>query len=135
MTKNRKRKLLALVLAVLLTGGMMACGPTSGNKPEIADGDLRPDKDFSCTIVVDGGGQWANYNTTDDMTESETNPYPYNTLETLIEEYTALHPNITIKLNRLSYNGDLSTLRSLLSTSDAPDILYNSTTTLAEHYN
>ena len=135
MTKNRKRKLLALVLAVLLTGGMMACGPTSGNKPEIADGDLRPDKDFSCTIVVDGGGQWANYNTTDDMTESETNPYPYNTLETLIEEYTALHPNITIKLNRLSYNGDLSTLRSLLSTSDAPDILYNSTTTLAEDYN
>ena len=125
----------AIAMALAVTTSATSCMPGGQTAGPIAGGDLGLDENFKCTITVDGGGQWANFNTTDDMVESETNPYPYNTLEKLAEEYTKLHPNITIKLNRQSYNADLSTIRSLLTTQSAPDIVYNSTTTLAEDCN
>lgn len=133
--KLMKKSVGALLGIVIFAGGMAGCAPQSGTSTNIAGGDLRLDENFKCTITVDGGGQWANYNTTDDMTESETNPYPYNTLETLAKEYTKLHPNVTVKLNKQSYNGDVATLRSLFTTTSAPDIVYNSTTTLSEDCN
>ena len=74
----------ALVLA--MTFGFAGCGNKNPNG-DIASGDLALDENFKCTITVDGGGQWANFNTTTSMVESESNPYPYNTLETLAKEY------------------------------------------------
>ena len=125
----------AIAMTLAVTTSISACLPGGTSAAPIVGGELGLDENFKCTITVDGGGQWANFNTTDDMVESETNPYPYNTLEKLAEEYMKLHPNVTVKLNRQSYNADLSTIRSLLTTQSAPDIVYNSTTTLAEDCN
>ena len=119
----------ALVLA--MTFGFAGCGNKNPNG-DIASGDLALDENFKCTITVDGGGQWANFNTTTSMVESESNPYPYNTLETLAKEYMDLHPNVTIKINANSYNGSRDAIFPMLQTATAPDILFQVPTCLAE---
>ncbi len=132
------KKFTATVLSMLLLGSigfsLYACAP-SGGGGNIGDGSLSLDEDFVCTITVDGGGQWANYNSTASMEESVTNPYPYNTLETLAEEYMDLHPNVTIEIAKTSYNGSRDSILPMLSTSSAPDILFQVPTALAEDCN
>ena len=77
----------AIAMTLAVTTSISACLPGGTSAAPIVGGELGLDENFKCTITVDGGGQWANFNTTDDMVESETNPYPYNTLEKLAEEY------------------------------------------------
>ncbi len=122
----------ALCLAALMALSVLpfaACGEGGG---ELGDGSLTLDENFECTITVDGGGQWANFNTTSSMTESDSNPYPYNTLETLAQEYMDLHPNITIQINRNSLNGARDAILPMLGAKTAPDILFQVPTCLAE---
>lgn len=75
-------------------------------------------------IDVDGGGDTANFNTSPSMTPSPTNPFPYNTLATLITEWEAKNPGYKIRLRRTSYGGDRATLEPLLRGKNAPDIIY-----------
>lgn len=80
------------------------------------------------TIVVDGGGDIGNFNSTPLMVESEANPFPYNTLETLAREWEALNPHYKIQINRTSSNGDRSILVPQLNNKTAPDITYQNGT-------
>lgn len=127
-----KRVISALVLSLVLGFTLCATACAKGVGGGVADGDLAIDDDFVCTITVDGGGQWADYNTTSSMTESASNPYPYDTLKTLADEYTALHPNVTVKINSQSSGGSRDSILPMLSTATAPDILFQVPTTLAE---
>ncbi|MBQ2712869.1 MAG: hypothetical protein IJF71_05765, partial [Clostridia bacterium] len=75
-------------------------------------------------IVVDGGGDIGNFNTTLSMEQSEANPFPYNTLEKLCEEWEKTHPEYDVQISVTSMNGDRSSCKPLLTAKTAPDILY-----------
>lgn len=79
-------------------------------------------------IVVDGGGDIGNFNTTPIMTQSEANPFPYNTLEVLAEEWEGLNPDYDIVINATSSNGDRNILIPQLNNKTAPDITYQNGT-------
>ena len=130
--KNQLRIIVFVVLVCMLSGTFFAC---KKDNAEIGGGELSLDENFACTITVDGGGQWANFNTTSSMEETDSNPYPYNTRETLAKEYMALHKNVKIELLTSSYNGARDQILPMLSTKSAPDILFQVPTTLAEDCN
>lgn len=76
-------------------------------------------------IRIDGGGDIGNYNTTADMVQSPSNPYPYNTLEVLCDEWEKLNPEYEVEISRTSNGGDQQTITALLSVpGNAPEILY-----------
>ncbi len=80
------------------------------------------------TIVIDGGGDIGNFNTTPLMTPSEANPFPYNTLEVLAREWEKLNPKYKIEINKTSSNGDRAILVPQLNNKTAPDITYQNGT-------
>ncbi len=80
--------------------------------------------DDGIVIYVDGGGANGNFNTTASMDKTPENPYPYNTLEKLAEEYMSTHENVTIIINKQSLNGDRESITSLLTAEEAPHLLY-----------
>ncbi len=131
--KGVKKISAAFLAGILGVTCFTGCGNKNGNT--IGKGDLSIDDSFVCTVTVDGGGQWANFNTTSSMEETETNPYPYNTLEKLAEEYMAIHKNVKIELLTTSYNGARDQILPMLSLKNAPDILFQVPTTLAEDCN
>ncbi len=121
MSKGKKIKVLSIALAVLLCAGLLsACG--------------KPPEDEKIVINLDGGGDTANFNSSLSMVPSETNPFPYNTLEKLIEEWEAKNPKYDVKLRRTSYGGDRNTLLPLLKGSNAPDIIYQNAAVLSLDY-
>lgn len=83
-------------------------------------------------IVLDGGGVSGNYNSSISMVQSPANPYPYNTLEKLVEEWNSTQSKYRIKLNRNSMNGNRDAILGYLSTQTGPDIIYQTGTTIAE---
>ena len=103
---------LTLLLSLFVISG---CNNTSGSK-EVK------------TIVIDGGGDIGNFNTTPLMTPSEANPFPYNTLEQLAKEWEALNPGYKIEINKTSSNGDRAILVPQLNNKTAPDITYQNGT-------
>ena len=112
-----KKKVLLLSLP-LLAMTLNGCGGSGG-------GSGTPDLDGpGGVIVVDGGGDIANFNTTASMKQSSANPYPYNTLETLCKEWEQLHPGWTVKVNKTSSQGDRSVILPQLQTHTAPHIMY-----------
>lgn len=116
--KNKKSILLALpVLAISMVG----CG--GGKTPDL-DGPTG-------VIVIDGGGDIANFNTTASMKKSSANPYPYNTLEVLCKEWEELHPGWKVTVNKTSSQGDRSVILPQLQTHTAPHILYQNGTVLS----
>jgi ABC-type glycerol-3-phosphate transport system substrate-binding protein len=82
----RKRKLFSLAAVVLFAlgggGGCKKAGEASAGK--------------TLTIVVDGGGDFVDYNSTASMEKSDANPYPYNELEKLAKEYSDAHPGVVV---------------------------------------
>lgn len=76
------------------------------------------------TIYVDGGGDIGNYNTTSSMVKSESNPFPYNTLEVLCKEWEEKHPGYKVKINKTSAGGDRSILEGQLKMKNACHIIY-----------
>ena len=115
-----KKKIFSLILACLLLLNaavwLAGCGGDDGK----------------IVIKVDGGGAFAGYNSSISMTPSDANPYPYNTLEQLAEEYNALHPEVRVEINRSSYDGARDSLIPLLSQGNAPDIIYQNGTVATE---
>ena len=123
MKKTQKFSFLVVAasLATILTG----CNPTT-NSQSGSSVYVGPQK----TIVIDGGGDVGNFNTTASLTESEANPYPYNTLETLCKEWMSTHPQYIVKINKTSMNGDRGVLVPLLNQHKAPDITYQNGTVI-----
>ena len=115
-----KRKLTAIVMLLVLAfcGALYGCGGgggETGNKKE---------------IVIDGGGDIGNFNTTVSMTASDANPFPYNTLRTLCDEWEALNPDYKVTINTTSTGGDRGTMIPLLNQKRAPDISYQNGTVI-----
>lgn len=110
-TKMKRKQFLCMVataaVSVQAFAGLSACGGNDG-----------------IVIYVDGGGANGNFNTTASMDKTPENPYPYNTLETLANEYMADHPGVTIIINKQSLNSDRETIVSLLTAEEAPHLLY-----------
>ena len=75
-------------------------------------------------LYFDGGGGSGNYNSTLSMTQSAANPYPYNTLEKLAEEWNKGNDKFEVVINRNSLNGMRSAITGLLSAGTAPDMIY-----------
>lgn len=75
-------------------------------------------------LYFDGGGGSGNYNSTISMTKSAANPYPYNTLEKLAEEWNNKNDKFEIVINSNSLNGMRSAITSLLEAKKAPDMLF-----------
>lgn len=78
-------------------------------------------------IEIDGGGDTGNFNTT------QAQPFPYNELEVLLEEWEALNPGYTVNLRRVSYGGDQASLIPLLKARKAPDIIYQNGSVKESH--
>lgn len=76
------------------------------------------------TIVVDGGGDWQNFNSTKSMEKSDANPYPYNELEKLVKEYNELHPNVEVQLLPDAKTTEREAVVALMTAGEAPDIIY-----------
>lgn len=75
-------------------------------------------------IEIDGGGANGNFNTTVSMDKTPENPYPYNTLEKLAKEYTKLHPDVKIRINKTSIGNDRESVVAKLSQKQAPHLLF-----------
>ncbi len=121
-TGNKIVKTLAMTLAVTC----FAFPATSSCKKGVSD---------EKTIVIDGGGDIGNFNTTVSMTKSEVNPFPYNTLETLCKEWEKQHPGYKVVVNKNSYGGSVGSLRPLFNAHTAPDIVYMNGSTVEEDKN
>lgn len=106
---NKKILLLASLLGVAVLTGCDGNNPGGGPTKE---------------IVLDGGGDIGNYNTTASMTESAANQYPYNTLEKLCKEWEKTHPGFKVKINRTSSGGNREVLLPQLKQGTAPHIIY-----------
>ncbi|MDY4675818.1 MAG: extracellular solute-binding protein [Candidatus Borkfalkiaceae bacterium] len=118
---KRVFKIMSAVLAVMLASfTLISC--KKGNNAKT-------------TIVVDGGGDIGNFNTTVSMTKSEVNPFPYNTLEKLCKEWEAAHPDYKVVVNKNSYGGSTGSLRPLFNGHTAPDIIYMNGTSVEEDKN
>jgi multiple sugar transport system substrate-binding protein len=114
-----KKKTKALIVACLTAVLAASCGNTGSS----GTADVK-------TIIIDGGGDIANFNTTASMVQSEANPYPYNTLETLCNEWMESHPDYKVVINKTSSNGDRTVLVPQLANHTAPDITYQNGTVI-----
>lgn len=81
-------------------------------------------------IIIDGGGDIGNFNTTPTMKLSDANPFPYNTLEVLVSEWMELNPEYNVTINTTSSGGDRAILVPQLNNRLAPDIAYQNGTVL-----
>lgn len=125
-------KKINLALLVIATLTLASCGgnpsdTSSGSNPNTSLPTYDGEK---IVIRVDGGGDVGNFNTTASMTESPLNPYPYNTLETLINEWEAMNPKFDVQLLSTSSNGDRQVLVPQLENKTAPEITYQSGTVI-----
>ena len=92
----------------------VACSPEEG-------------KGHKTELVIDGGGQNATFNSTSSMIyDPYANPYPYNTLEVLAEEWNEAHKEseFYFSVAKTSINNDRETMVPALNQGTAPDILY-----------
>ena len=92
----------------------VACSPDEG-------------KGHKTELVIDGGGQNATFNSTSSMIyDPYANPYPYNTLEVLAEEWNEAHKEseFYFSVAKTSINNDRETMVPALNQGTAPDILY-----------
>ena len=103
------KRTLSILLAALLVLGLFGIASAEGEKR---------------VIVVDGGGDQQNFNSTKSMEKSDANPYPYNELELLIEEYNKLHTDVEVQLLPASKTTDRDALVALMTAGEAPDIIY-----------
>lgn len=102
---------------VMLTAMLLLTGCGSNNSENSYDGEVK-------TIYIDGGGDIGNYNTTASMEKSESNPFPYNTLEKLCDQWSEAHPGYKVKINKTSAQGDRSILEGQLKQHNACHIIY-----------
>ncbi len=141
--KQMKRLCGLMMAAVMLAscGVLSACniagGGGGGTIGGVEQGDY--DKTKAVELVIDGGGQNAAYNTTNSLEyDKYTNPYPYNTLERLAEEWNRAHTNDTgfyFSIAKSSINNDRETMLPMLQMGTAPDIIYYLPTTITEDMN
>ncbi len=125
--KRIVRVVMLLVCASMVLTCLAACG----------DSGTTDDKFSHLTkLTIDAGGQNAQYNTTASQDYDKfLNPYPYNTLEKLVDawnEANAEKYGYYFEVAENSINMDRETMAPMLSNGSAPEILYYLGTTIAE---
>lgn len=138
-------KMLKQLGCLLIAGAMCvsfcACNIITGTGDDDKDVDQVEQGDYSqyTRLVIDGGGQNAAYNTTSSLIyDKYTNPYPYNTLERLVEEWNKQHAaeyGYYFDVATSSINNDRETMVPMLNNGTAPEIVYYLPTTIAEDQN
>lgn len=138
---NKLVKKICLLMAGIMCFGLAGCNVVgSGENPD-KDKDEVEKGDYSqyTKLVIDGGGQNAAYNTTPSLIyDKYTNPYPYNTLEELVEEWNkanAAQYGYYFEVATTSINNDRETMVPMLNNGTAPEIIYYLQTTIAEDQN
>ncbi|MBQ7326495.1 MAG: carbohydrate ABC transporter substrate-binding protein [Clostridia bacterium] len=123
---------LLVVCLLMVTSCMLSCHLFNGNND-----DNNEDKyENLVKLTIDAGGQNAQYNTTSSLEYDKfLNPYPYNTLETLVNAWNDANAEkygyyFVVADN--SINMDRETMAPMLSNGSAPEILYYLGTTIAE---
>lgn len=136
--KKKFAKIMSLLLAAALCVPFAACNVVGGTGDSDKDVDDVEKGDYSkyTKLVIDAGGQNAAYNTTSSLIyDKYTNPYPYNTLERLVEEWNKAHAaeyGYYFAVASSSINNDRETMVPMLNNGTAPEIMYYLTTTIAE---
>ncbi len=120
--------LLAMCISMFATC-LFACDPPD-------DGNDGINYDNLVKLTIDAGGQNAQYNSTSSMDYDQfLNPYPYNTLEKLVDawnEANAEKYGYYFVVADNSINMDRETMAPMLANGSAPEILYYLGTTIAE---
>ncbi|MBQ7924136.1 MAG: carbohydrate ABC transporter substrate-binding protein [Clostridia bacterium] len=110
-------------------------GGNNGPLEEVEKGDYT---EF-VKLKVDGGGANRAYNTTTSLEyDKYSNPYPYNTLEALIEEWNSKNSSTYgyyFALEESSINNERDTMVPQLNNKTAPEVCYYLPTTIAEDQN
>ena len=136
--KKKFAKIMSLLLAAALCVPFAACNVVGGTGDPDKDVDEVEKGDYSkyTKLVIDAGGQNAAYNTTSSLVyDKYTNPYPYNTLEQIVEEWNKAHAaeyGYYFAVASSSINNDRETMVPMLNNGTAPEIMYYLTTTVAE---
>lgn len=124
-------------IAGMLFAGMLAacaCGCTIADSGKDPDKDIKPaepDRDYSefaTPLLIEGGGQDLSYCSTESLVyDKYTNPYPYNTLEKLANEWNERNAEkygYYFKIAQNSINNDRETLVPMLNNGTAPEIVF-----------
>lgn len=132
---------LSVLLAIVLCFAFGGCTVAGSGKDKDKDVDAVDKGDYSqyTKLTIDGGGQNVAYNTTSSLIyDKYTNPYPYNTLERLVEEWNKAHAaeyGYYFDVASSSINNDRETMVPMLNGGTAPEIIYYLQTTIAEDQN
>ena len=129
--KKFKRHVCTLMVSMLIFSTAMT-GCTKTSDTTVNSNNTAPSSDTNITkstaekkvIVVDGGGDQVNYNSTKSMEKTSANPYPYNELELLAKEWMIKHPDVEIKILPDSVSKQDDALIPLLKSTKAPDIIF-----------
>ena len=136
MKKMRKGIALAMALCVSI-GALAGCVVEDGSGSG-ADVESVQKGDYTqyTKLTIDAGGQNATYNTTESLEYNAlTNPYPYNTLESLVEKWNQANAETYgyyFEVAATSINNDRETMVPMLNNGTAPEIIYYLPTTIAE---
>ncbi len=133
------KKGIALVMALCVSMGMFAgcvVAGNGGNSGSDLESVQKGDYTQYTKLTIDAGGQNTTYNTTDSLEYNPlTNPYPYNTLEKLVENWNksnAATYGYYFEVAATSINNDRETMLPMLNNGTAPEIVYYLPTTIAE---
>lgn len=122
----------ATLLAASFTGCHVADGGDGSDRESVKKGDYTGLVELS----IDGGSQNNAYNTTSSLIyDKYSNPYPYNTLEALVEEWNEANAHdygYYFTVANTSMNNNREEMVPLLQTKKAPEIVYYLPTTIAE---
>lgn len=132
------KKGIALAMALCACVGMFSgcvVENTDGNGSDL-NAVQKGDYTQYTKLTIDAGGQNTTYNTTESLEYNAlTNPYPYNTLERLVEEWNKSNAHTYgyyFEVAATSINNDRETMVPMLNNKTAPEIIYYLPTTIAE---
>ncbi|MBQ8429257.1 MAG: carbohydrate ABC transporter substrate-binding protein [Clostridia bacterium] len=139
MKKFAKGIAMALTLCVSI-GAFAGCAVVSSGNSGISGSDVEEVQKGDYTqytkLTIDAGSQNKAYNTTESLEfNALTNPYPYNTLERLVEEWNKTNAatyGYYFDIAVSSINNDRETMVPMLNNGTAPEIIYYLPTTIAE---
>lgn len=146
ISMKRSKRFLGLAVGAMMllsSGAFAACNVVNDAKDSNKDVDSVQQGDYDKTdaveLIIDGGGQNAAYNTTESLIyDKYTNPYPYNTLEKLAEEWNRAHTEETgfyFTVAKSSIDNNRETMLPMLQKGTAPDLIYYLPTTITEDQN
>ncbi len=132
------KKSIALAMALCVSIGMFTGCVVADNSGSGSDVESVQKGDYAqyTKLTIDAGGQNMTYNTTDSLEYNPlTNPYPYNTLEKLVEDWNKANADTYgyyFEVAATSINNDRETMVPMLNNGTAPEIIYYLPTTIAE---